>query len=145
MGITKEENIRTKKRLIALHGSSCQYCDTPLSLEKCELEHMLPRSQGGKKAKNLTIACSACNHAKGKRTVEEHRNNLKLKMREGIWQSMEIAIKTTQASPYLTGEEKLVLENKILERFDPVIKLIDQLDVHFPLDRFLNPIQEKAR
>lgn len=51
-------------------GRQCAYCgakNVPL-----QLEHIVPRSRGGSnRVSNLTLACEACNQAKGNRTAAE--------------------------------------------------------------------------
>lgn len=51
-------------------GRKCAYCgakNIPL-----QLEHLIPRSRGGSnRVSNLTLACEACNMAKGNRTAAE--------------------------------------------------------------------------
>jgi len=45
-------------------GYRCEYCHTPewLSGLECEIDHILPISQGGQTTEdNLCLACSACN------------------------------------------------------------------------------------
>ncbi len=47
----------------------CQYCESEKDLT---LDHVLPRSRGGKSSwTNLTTACKKCNSFKGDRTPEE--------------------------------------------------------------------------
>ena len=50
-------------------GHRCQYCG---SAERLTLDHVLPRSRGGKDAwENLVAACTPCNNKKSNRTPEE--------------------------------------------------------------------------
>lgn len=50
-------------------GSACVYCS---SKENLTLDHVLPRSQGGKDSwENLVTACRKCNAKKGDLTPEE--------------------------------------------------------------------------
>ena len=57
-----------REYLLAKWDRECAYCgrrDTPL-----EIEHIHPKSRGGSdRASNLTLACHACNQAKGNRDV----------------------------------------------------------------------------
>jgi len=59
-----------KEYLLDKWGRRCAYCgatETPL-----EVEHIIPRVRhGSNRVSNLTLACHACNQAKGKRTAEE--------------------------------------------------------------------------
>ena len=59
-----------REYLLEKWGRRCAYCgatDVPL-----EADHIVPKSRGGTdRVSNLTLACSACNRAKGDRTAEE--------------------------------------------------------------------------
>jgi 5-methylcytosine-specific restriction endonuclease McrA len=47
---------------------SCQYCNTQQSHKELTLDHVLPRSHGGRTSwLNIVTACKACNVAKGNR------------------------------------------------------------------------------
>jgi 5-methylcytosine-specific restriction endonuclease McrA len=52
----------------------CFYCRRALTLSTTTLEHKTPLSRGGTcRRGNLALCCADCNHAKGRRTVEEYR------------------------------------------------------------------------
>ena len=59
-----------REYLLEKWGRRCAYCgatNVPL-----EIDHIVPVSRGGTdRVSNLTLACSACNQAKGNRTAEE--------------------------------------------------------------------------
>ncbi|NEO85513.1 MAG: HNH endonuclease [Spirulina sp. SIO3F2] len=59
-----------REYLLEKWGRKCAYCgakDTPL-----EVEHIQPKSKGGSnRVSNLTLACHACNQAKGNQEVTE--------------------------------------------------------------------------
>lgn len=51
---------------------TCQYCGRRLSRSELNLDHVLPRSQGGKTSwENVVCSCVECNLAKGGRTPEQ--------------------------------------------------------------------------
>jgi 5-methylcytosine-specific restriction endonuclease McrA len=53
----------TRRAIIARDEGRCQYCGSTSSLT---IDHVVPRSKGGKHAwTNVVAACSACNHKKG--------------------------------------------------------------------------------
>lgn len=60
-----------RQYLLEKWGRHCAYCgvtNVPL-----EIEHLVPRSRGGSdRIANLTLACHACNQAKGDRTAAEY-------------------------------------------------------------------------
>lgn len=56
--------------LLTRHNSQCLYCGVTVSMETCEVDHVVASSQGGSnRTTNLVIACRPCNASKGKRTV----------------------------------------------------------------------------
>jgi 5-methylcytosine-specific restriction endonuclease McrA len=59
-----------RQYLLEKFGHRCTYCGT--TTVPLEVEHIVPKSRGGSdRVSNLTIACRACNQAKGDRTAEE--------------------------------------------------------------------------
>lgn len=59
---------------------TCQYCHERFSPHKLTLEHVLPRSRGGKTNwQNIVASCFPCNQRKRGRTPEEANMKLKKK------------------------------------------------------------------
>lgn len=55
----------------------CQYCSIKPSIDKLTIDHIVPRSKGGKNTwDNLVTACKKCNQKKGNKTLEQ--SNMKL-------------------------------------------------------------------
>ena len=51
---------------------TCQYCGVKLPPEELSVDHLLPRSRGGRSSwANCVLSCLRCNRRKGNRTVEE--------------------------------------------------------------------------
>jgi len=49
--------------------NQCQYCTTIFPSEKLTIDHVIPRSRGGKNTwLNLVVACKKCNQRKGNQT-----------------------------------------------------------------------------
>ena len=58
-----------RKNLFARDNHACQYCGQRKPLSQLSLDHVLPRSQGGKTTwENVVCSCTACNSRKGGRT-----------------------------------------------------------------------------
>jgi len=58
----------------------CSYCCKDIPFARATLDHVLPKSRGGKDTwENLVLSCSQCNSKKGNRTPEEA--NMKLQTR----------------------------------------------------------------
>ena len=64
---------RPNRRNIFLRDNySCAYCLKPLQPEELSVDHILPKSRGGKETwENLVTSCKVCNCLKGDRTPEE--------------------------------------------------------------------------
>ncbi len=71
-------------QLILILESKCRYCEETLD-GGYEVDHLTPLSRGGSnKDKNITLACLACNRAKGSKTLwefEEWRRERRLHVR----------------------------------------------------------------
>ncbi|MBX8464271.1 MULTISPECIES: HNH endonuclease [unclassified Deinococcus] len=82
----------------------CQYCG---SSEELTLDHVLPRSRGGRHTwENVTTACRACNQRKGNRTPEEAAMPLRTRPRAptfGAYAHGQFAHWQPQWSRYLGG------------------------------------------
>jgi 5-methylcytosine-specific restriction endonuclease McrA len=66
-----------RKNLFARDNHSCQYCGISRPLCQLSLDHVIPRSLGGKTTwENIVCCCLACNSRKGGRTP--HQATMKL-------------------------------------------------------------------
>ena len=62
----------TRQNLFERDRHTCQYCGKKFKIEDLTIEHILPRSRGGKSSwENLVCACIDCNRKKRDRTPEE--------------------------------------------------------------------------
>lgn len=62
----------SRKNIFMRDGYKCMYCGKSAGGENLELEHVIPRSRGGKNSwDNLVAACRKCNSRKNDRTPEE--------------------------------------------------------------------------
>lgn len=69
----------TRRGVMARDGRKCAYCGRIAST----IDHILPRSQGGKNTwMNTVAACARCNNAKADRTPERARMPLRFQPRE---------------------------------------------------------------
>ncbi|MEP2023178.1 MAG: HNH endonuclease [Reichenbachiella sp.] len=61
--------VMTRQNIFKRDNGLCQYCGIDRDLT---LDHLIPRSKGGKSSwNNLVTACKACNAKKGNYTLEE--------------------------------------------------------------------------
>ena len=62
----------SRGNILARDNFTCQYCSRELSSKEATLDHVLPRSQGGRTTwENIVCACGTCNRKKGGRTPRE--------------------------------------------------------------------------
>lgn len=61
-----------RRNIFARDGSRCQYCGKKFSTIDLSLDHVMPKSQGGKSTwENIVCSCIKCNVKKGGRTPEQ--------------------------------------------------------------------------
>ncbi len=66
-----------RRNLFARDGNRCQYCGKKHSTSELSLDHVIPRSRGGRATwNNIVCACLGCNVKKGGRTPREAGMNL---------------------------------------------------------------------
>ena len=70
-----ERSVRFNRRnIFARDGNRCQYCGRRLPSPQLSLDHVIPRSRGGRTTwDNVVCACLRCNVKKGGRTPREAR------------------------------------------------------------------------
>jgi 5-methylcytosine-specific restriction endonuclease McrA len=62
----------SRRTVLARDHYACQYCGTQPGKAHLTIDHIIPRSRGGKTAwENVVTACGGCNRRKGNRTPEE--------------------------------------------------------------------------
>jgi 5-methylcytosine-specific restriction endonuclease McrA len=62
----------SRLNIYARDGDTCQYCGRTLPRSDLNLDHVVPRSQGGKTSwENVVCSCVPCNLKKGGRTPEQ--------------------------------------------------------------------------
>jgi 5-methylcytosine-specific restriction endonuclease McrA len=62
----------SRLNIYARDSDTCQYCGKKLARSELNLDHVLPRSQGGKTSwENVVCSCVPCNLKKGGRTPDQ--------------------------------------------------------------------------
>lgn len=79
--------VKFNRRNIYLRDNlTCQYCQVKPPRENLTIDHVIPRSRGGKSIwENVVLACQRCNSVKGSRTPEEARMKLAHPPRRPHW------------------------------------------------------------
>ena len=92
----------SRKNILIRDGCICQYCGEKFLSSELQLEHLIPRAQGGQSTwENLVAACRDCNVRKADRTPTEAGMRL-------LRQPRRVTIHTSRAFMRQTGvdEEK---------------------------------------
>ncbi len=83
-------HVRFSRQNIYLRdGFTCQYCGRTLPRNQLNLDHVVPRSQGGRTTwENVVCSCVRCNLAKGGRTPEQASMRLLKDASRPSWHSL---------------------------------------------------------
>ena len=69
-----------RRNIYARDGNRCQYCGKKMSTTELSLDHVVPRSQGGRSSwENIVCCCVKCNVRKGGRTPDQAHMHLIVK------------------------------------------------------------------
>jgi 5-methylcytosine-specific restriction endonuclease McrA len=75
-----------RANILARDKFTCQYCSKELKPHNATIDHLLPRSRGGKTTwENLACACAECNRKKGDKTPKEAKMHLLSKPYKPDW------------------------------------------------------------
>jgi 5-methylcytosine-specific restriction endonuclease McrA len=79
-------------------GWQCQYCGHTGSTRELNVDHVMPRSRGGRDSwENLVIACHPCNRKKGRHTPHEAGMRLRSEPKKPRWSTAAQILMTTRA------------------------------------------------
>jgi len=70
--IPQQSRALSRKNILLRDRNTCQFCGRIFSASELTLDHVVPRSRGGRSSwENLVACCYLCNNHKGDRTPEE--------------------------------------------------------------------------
>ncbi len=70
--IPQQSRALSRKNILLRDRNTCQFCGRGLPSSELTLDHVMPRSRGGRSSwENLVACCYQCNNHKGDRTPEE--------------------------------------------------------------------------
>ncbi len=70
--IPQQTRALSRKNILLRDHNTCQFCGHMFSASELTLDHVMPRSRGGRSSwENLVASCYQCNNRKGDRTPEE--------------------------------------------------------------------------
>jgi 5-methylcytosine-specific restriction endonuclease McrA len=76
----------SRRNIFKRDRMSCQYCGRKLQGDELTIDHVVPRSQGGKSTwENCVLACIRCNHTKADRTPARAGMKLRKPPRQPAW------------------------------------------------------------
>lgn len=84
--VPKNDLRLTRRNLLVRDNFKCQYCGIRVNSKEATIDHIMPRSRGGKNTwQNLTISCIDCNVSKGNKTPQEAGMILHTTPKKPIW------------------------------------------------------------
>ena len=90
----------SRRTLIERDGLTCQYCGEPVARTNLTVDHVVPRSQGGRNTwENLVLACPPCNLRKGDRTPEQASMPLRRAPQKPPWHPFASAVALAARRP----------------------------------------------
>jgi len=85
-GVHRREIKFSRRNIFERDRSTCQYCGKHFKKWELTLDHVVPRSAGGRSTwENLVLACVPCNVSKGRRLPEDAGMPLIRKPRKPRW------------------------------------------------------------
>lgn len=76
----------TRTNILARDNFECQYCGKAMASRESTLDHVIPRSQGGRSSwDNLVCCCPTCNRKKGGRTPSQAGMHLRSNPHRPDW------------------------------------------------------------
>lgn len=96
---TPQAPLRLSRRNVFLRDAfTCQYCGDRPAARELNLDHVIPRSRGGRSSwENLVTSCRDCNLEKGWSTPEEAGMNLRRRPARPSWSAaLRMAAPTTR-------------------------------------------------
>ena len=71
-GLPQPSAALSRRNLFRRDRHTCQYCGRKTATNELSIDHVLPRSRGGRTTwENCVLACTGCNRRKANRTPEE--------------------------------------------------------------------------
>lgn len=88
-GIGQRTVVFSRRNLFKRDRYTCQYCGSQPGTEELTIDHVLPRSHGGKSVwENAVLACIACNARKADRTPEQAGMKLRKTPNKPSWKAL---------------------------------------------------------
>jgi len=94
-----------RRNIYTRDNNTCQYCGKQSATTELSIDHVTPRSKGGKSTfENCVVACLACNRKKADKTLEQAKMRLLSKPIKPRW------VPSFHNGPMLSSWEKFLSE-----------------------------------
>lgn len=96
----------SRKNVFTRDNYECQYCSVKCTPKTATIDHVWPRSKGGKTSwENVVCCCDSCNRKKGNKLLKQTPFELKRKPRQPTWKEfLERSLLTSLAkNPKIFG------------------------------------------
>jgi 5-methylcytosine-specific restriction endonuclease McrA len=105
-GFHKKQPKFNRINIFRRDGGICQYCSGQFPRDELTIDHVVPRSKGGKSTwDNVVCCCAKCNRKKGGRTPRESKMKLLNKPKKPAWNPFSNlyvrAVKYKEWEPFL--------------------------------------------
>ena len=99
-GFPKRGVAFSRRNIYRRDANTCQYCGARPGTELLSIDHIVPRSKGGKSTwENCVLACLSCNKQKSNRTIKETGFALRKEPGRPTWGgALEISLGRRKAS-----------------------------------------------
>jgi 5-methylcytosine-specific restriction endonuclease McrA len=88
-GMGEKSVVFSRRNLFKRDRYTCQYCGKQPGPEELTIDHVFPKSKGGKSTwENCVLACVACNKRKADRTLEQSDLKLRKVPRKPTWKTL---------------------------------------------------------
>lgn len=94
-----------RRNIYTRDNNTCQYCGNQYHTTELSIDHVIPRSKGGKSTfENCVVACLPCNRKKADKTLEQSKMKLLTKPIKPRW------VPSFHNGPMLSSWEKFLSE-----------------------------------
>jgi 5-methylcytosine-specific restriction endonuclease McrA len=104
-GVPRREVSFSRRNLYRRDGYSCQYCGRRRPPAELSIDHVMPRSRGGKTNwENCVLACVRCNAKKANKTLPESGFVLLRRPEKPTWSPLLESLTAAQVQPESWGK-----------------------------------------
>lgn len=76
-GVPKRAHVYSKRQVLIRDSYTCQYCGAQITSDEATIDHVVPRSKGGRSTfENTVCACGSCNKRKADKSLKEAKMKL---------------------------------------------------------------------